>query len=76
MTLTIEQMPSHSHRVRFGQAGGYEAFTLQDDSRGWRDSGVEPSGGSQSHAHSFTGSSGNGNSLPPYYVLACIMRVA
>ena len=34
------------------------------------------SGSSQSHAHSLTAKSGSASSLPPYYALAYIMRIA
>ena len=37
---------------------------------------TERTGGSQSHTHDFTGSSGNANSIPPYYALALLMRIA
>ena len=33
-------------------------------------------GDSQSHTHSLTGSTGNGNCLPPFYSLALIMRIS
>ncbi len=33
-------------------------------------------GGSQPHTHTLSGASGSASSLPPYYALALIMRIA
>ena len=39
-------------------------------------SSTENAGGSQAHIHTLSGASGKASSLPPYYVLAYIMRCA
>ena len=78
-TLTKEQMPSHTH--------GYSKVTWW---RGWNgkndgDDCKPPSdgqptaatGGSQAHTHALSGAkSGSASTLPPYYALTYIMRIA
>lgn len=76
-TLSVEQMPRHTHSYTdahssagsgspSGQSWGYTAETKV----------TAPSGGSKSHTHTLSGASGSANSLPPYYALAYIMRIA
>lgn len=74
-TLTVEQLASHAH--------GYWSFTIKhpNDAAPGKYVGSTPSqsdatGGSQPHTHSLSGASGQASSLPPYYALAYIMRVA
>lgn len=74
-TLTKEQMPSHTHSyTRYSSKGGegrsYEQWYA--DSR--QNTGA--TGGSQPHTHTLSGASGKADSLPPYYALALIMRIA
>ena len=38
--------------------------------------GTYGTGGSQPHTHTLSGASGASDSLPPYYALALIMRIA
>ena len=81
-TLTERELPAHRHSVEGGQfvVGGPNGTNAQIVSPGgdaYKNYGYTTSdGGSQSHTHGFEGSTTTGNSLPPYYVLACIMRVA
>lgn len=52
--------------------GGWGGWATGGDSI---DTGI--AGGSQSHTHSLSGvKSGSASSLPPYYALAYIMRIA
>ena len=80
--MTERELPAHRHSVEGGQfvVGGPNGTNAQIVSPGgdaYKNYGYTTSdGGSQSHTHGFEGSTTTGNSLPPYYVLACIMRVA
>ena len=75
MTLTEDQLTAHSHSY----------FMVHDnngpiDTHGTgyvRDTGgvTGITGGSQSHAHDFTGTTAASNNLPMYYALAYIMRI-
>ena len=82
-TLTEAQMPSHAHlpsnRATFITEGGsgeaqinaspqYKAYSICK----WTDT----TGKSASHTHSLSETSGAADSLPPYYALALIMRIA
>lgn len=70
-TLTIAEMPAHTHNFRafhanFGHSGGATEGSTRDDGDGaFMDGGaVQSAGGSQPH-----------NNMPPFYALAFIMRV-
>ena len=74
-TLSVEQVPSHTHSIQTyvdlvgagqGQAQWYAT----------RQSTTGFTGDSQPHAHPLSGSTGDTDSLPPYYALALIMRIA
>ena len=82
-TLTEAQMPSHAHlpsnKSTFITEGGsgeaqinaspqYEAYSICKL--------TDTTGESASHTHSLSGTSGAADSLPPYYALALIMRIA
>ena len=77
-TLTKEQMPAHGHSYTFrassrdcGYASGSPMF--------WQNTATANTGnagGSQSHTHTLDGTSGEADSLPPYYALAYIMRTS
>ena len=76
-TLSVDQIASHSHQAKYGNAGGFQGFTIQDDDQNWwRDNLISSSGGSQSHTHGMTGSSTTGNNIPPYYSMSLIMRIS
>nr|DAU20051.1 MAG TPA: baseplate wedge protein [Caudoviricetes sp.] len=75
----MEQLASHHHPVPANSAdyitagaGGQAYYVLLSGS------GVKtsPTGGSQPHTHTLSGASGASDSLPPYYALALIMRIA
>ena len=76
-TLSGAQLASHTHPAAASYliyasgdvpvAGGNYRHTA---------SAAPAAGGSQSHTHTISGSSGQASTLPPYYALAYIMRVA
>ena len=74
-TLTENEMPSHTHEkgMNTTQTNAEYGNNLH---LGRINIPTGSTGGSQSHVHDFTGSTTNGNSLPPYYTLAIIMRCA
>ena len=75
-TLTVGQIPIHKHplmsftAVEYGK-GGNRPFDGNGDTLAF----CGDEGGSLSHAHTFVGASGDGNLLPPYYSLSCIIRI-
>ena len=77
-TLSVAQMPAHTHKVT--AANKNNSGYYQNDSGGNRMGPAElttlSTGNSSSHAHTLSGSSGTADSLPPYYALALIMRIA
>ena len=75
-TLSVTQMPSHRHNITWAQAMESSTALAGGANPKWRSDYCDDAGGSQSHTHDFIGSSGNSNNLPPYYVLAHIMRLA
>ena len=75
-TLTEKQLASHKH-----------SYSKGETNRAYSGGGVGPldrlvtdqtgaTGGSQPHTHTLSGASGDADSLPPYYALALIMRIA
>ena len=76
-TLTVDQLASHYHYLRRPLAAAYgEGNGMPGGTNIGGQESTENAGGSLSHAHDFTGSTATSNSLPPYYVLAYIMRVS
>lgn len=79
-TLTVAQMPGHNHTLKIIQGspdGGN--WTIKNNLSTEYDMSMDYSaatGGSKSHTHALSGASGQASSLPPYYALAYIMRVA
>lgn len=74
-TLTVNQLASHTHVVP-NQTG---KNTSGSHVGGWSwESPINTyaTGGSQPHAHDLAASSDAASSLPPYYALALIMRIA
>lgn len=74
-TLSVEQLASHTHPVPLLVKSDGAGSNI---SRTVRGEGVitDATGGSQSHTHTLSGASGSANSLPPYYALSFIMRIA
>lgn len=74
-TLSTSQMPSHTHSVP-NQTG---LNTNGTHIEGWswgNPVNTNSAGGSQPHTHDLAGASGEASSLPPYYALSYIMRIA
>lgn len=74
-TLTIAQLASHTHSYTYPslRVGGGD-----NDNKarigGTTDTSI--TGSSASHTHSISGMSGNASSLPPFYSMAFVMRIA
>ncbi len=71
-TLTVAQMPSHTHTFGIGTYGSSAEAKGNTSSKQTTDA----TGGSQPHSHTLSGASEEASSLPPYYTLAYIMRCA
>ena len=71
-TLTVAQMPSHTHKFSKGTYGSNAEATGNSSSKQTTDA----TGGSQPHSHTLSGASEEASSLPPHYTLAYIMRCA
>ena len=76
-TLTVEQLASHRHNIktfagRIGAAAPYQVWEATGDTIRL----TENTGNSQPHTHGLSGASGEASSLPPYYALAYIIRIA
>ena len=73
-TLSVAQMPSHTHTFDKGTYGNIA------EAKGSANSGkqtTDATGGSKAHTHSLSGAeSGSASNLPPYYALSYIMRCA
>ena len=80
-TLTEAQLAAHTHATANNNGlltnGAESRFNL-GTAFGFADNEhLATSGSSQSHSHAFSGiKSGSASSLPPYYALAYIMRIA
>lgn len=80
-TLTVAQMPGHTHAWnRVGDDGtgsGLDPTIISpNEFSSVKVNPLNAAGGSQPHSHTLSGASGQASSLPPYYALAYIMRVA
>ena len=77
-TLSIAQMPSHGHGIKkrglnVDQSSGSAYDGMAEN--GYETFNTNATGGNGSHTHPLSGAqSGSASSLPPYYVLAYIMR--
>ena len=76
-TLTVEQLAAHNHQIPFDillpLAGSSVNKFPKSGSYG---QSTDSTGGSLPHTHTLSGASGAADSLPPYYALALIMRIA
>ena len=71
-TLTVAQMPSHTHTFGIGTYGSSAEAKGNTSSKQRTDA----TGGSQAHTHSLSGvSSEAAGSLPPYYSGHYVIRV-
>lgn len=72
-TLSVAQMPSHTHTFNKGTYGDIA------EAKGSANSGkqtTDATGGSQPHSHALEGTLDDASNLPPYYVLSFIMLTA
>ena len=76
-TLTVEQLAGHGHSTGLfvGNKFGGGSLYGPNANTGSTFSALS-TGGSQPHTHTLSGASGAADSLPPYYALALIMRIA
>ena len=81
-TLSVEQLASHTHFTQ-GFYGAQNGPGRECQSRKQipgdpveSSTSILSSGNSQPHTHTLDGSSGEATSLPPYYALSYIMRIA
>lgn len=77
-TLSVEQMPSHTHGYRkvtswYGWNGTDDGNDCKPPKDGQP---TDATGGSQPHTHTLSGASGEAKILPPYYTLSFVMRCA
>jgi hypothetical protein len=73
-TLTVAEMPSHSHNIHSNSTNGTKGYTLYDHNSNeapsslpwqWAGSNIQNTGGSQSH-----------NNMPPYFTVYIWRRIA
>lgn len=78
-TLTVAEMPSHSHKYtdyyNVSKGTGYKcvAFNLNEDPTGLS---VQATGGNGAHNHGNTGAASNDNNMPPYLAVYMWKRTA
>lgn len=73
-TLSISQMPSHTHAYRKNYGGTYNGEYPHENSGHNRDATTGSTGGSSSHSHSLSGSITSGDNQPEYFELCYIMK--
>ena len=76
-TLTIQQMPSHTHGYR--KVTGWSGWNGKNDGDDCKPPSdgqpTDATGGSQPHTHPIEGTVSVERSLPPYYALAPVMYI-
>ena len=77
-TLSVGQIASHAHTTTVASniSGSYNVQPGGGANYNRGDFPSSNTGGSQPHTHTLSGASGAADSLPPYYALALIMRIA
>lgn len=77
-TLSVEQMPSHTHGYRKVTSwNGWNGTNDGNDCKPPKDGQpTNATGGSQPHTHTLSGASGEAKILPPYYALSFVIRCA
>ena len=74
-TLTVAQLATHKHNMVERPEGANRHHT-GEGAAPYLPGMTDNAGSSQPHTHTLSGASGSANSLPPYYVLAYIMRLS
>ena len=75
-TLSVAQVASHTHSGNVSSLASSGGIMTSHSDIVKLEGAIGYTGGSQPHTHSLSGASGQASSLPPYYALAYIMRVA
>lgn len=80
-TLTVAQIAAHGHTITLRDTGWGNQALVDAKSANRADAykgelATSSVGSAASHTHSLTGSSGESGSLPPWYALAYVIRVA
>ena len=75
-TLSVAQVASHTHSGNVSSLASSGGIMTSHSDIVKLEGSIGYTGGSQPHTHSLSGASGQASSLPPYYALAYIMRVA
>ena len=77
-TLSEAQLAAHTHATTAALCGWTGQFRYGANNQLINNVAIQatPAGASQPHTHPLSGASGQASTLPPYYALAYIMRVA
>ena len=75
-TTSVAQTANHAHETSRGNYTGDNRPYYQGAGTLQGSISTYATGGSQSHTHSLTATTGTASSLPPYYALAYVMRIA
>ena len=81
-TLTVDEMPSHSHSLQLGfrsnTGDGTWWYRIGSSAGSWTDADIRmgSTGGSQPHSHPFTGTQTDINTMPPYITVYMYKRVS
>ena len=77
-TLSEAQLAAHTHSTTAALCGWTGQFRYGANNQLINNVAIQatPAGASQPHTHPLSGASGQASTLPPYYALAYIMRVA
>ncbi len=77
-TLSEAQLAAHTHSTTAALCGWTGQYRYGANNQLINNVAIQatPAGASQPHTHSLSGASGQASTLPPYYALAYIMRVA
>ena len=74
-TLSVSQMPSHTHSITSTKVYAYASSNLPGIDGQTNNYSSGATGGSSSHSHTFSGGSQTVTTLPPYYALAFIIMI-
>ena len=75
-TLSVAQIANHTHVINSDMTYRNAANIASKCLNYIVGEQSEATGGSQPHTHALSGASGEASTLPPYYALALIMRIA
>ena len=77
-TLSEAQLAAHTHSTTAALCGAEGQYRYGANNQLVNNVAIQatPAGASQPHTHPLSGASGQASTLPPYYALAYIMRVA